>query len=560
MFDSELRNPKGFWEIVITNNNEMKRREFFAKTSLATLASLINFPASNLNMAYANIVSSKIHVKTKRFLFFDLWKLDYWDNCQLMQGRTEFVPEATYEDNSVPNQGAGKPNVYYDNTSKVWRMLYNLGWGPVGLMTAISNDGIKWKPDPHPEIKIPKNAGNRAANHHIFQLNNSAAGGFYQDPIALDGFPFKLFVQLDGEQVFRRALAEPGHLLHSSALKGGNYRTFHEGKVLVSQDGFHWQLHPDYYWSRSDWHPEPPYFAFYNEESKQHSMIVRPGWGDRRMAIQTTGDFKNWTNPELLLQMDPIDTAPLGFYAMPVIKYAQMYIGLLWIFHNSSSQPVNSFNQFYGTMDTQLAYSYDGKRFIRGLREPILPLNPYPIHGCTQLRPYSIIEQEKEIRIYSGASRAPHGLENALQRQACTTINAIVMHRLRKDGWMYIRSVGHWARIQTKPMGIWSSDILLNASAPFGLVRYQVTDEKSQPIENFTFEECIPLQANDALNWSMQWQKGKLTDLIGKIIRIEIEFYNAKIYSLTTAYHMLDAQDKWLIEDGKTIDPSRFDY
>jgi hypothetical protein len=289
-------------------------------------------------------------------------------------------------------------------------------------------------------------------------------------------------------------------------------------------------------------------------------MVVRPGWGDRRVAIQSTEDFLNWSNPELLLQMDPIDSAPLGFYTMPVIQYGHIYVGLLWIFHNSSSLPVNSFNQFYGTMDAQLSYSYDGIRFIRGLREPILPLNPYPHYGCTQLRPYSIIEQDKEIRIYSGASQAPHGLESTIRQRTGKNTNAIVMHRLRKDGWMYLGSKGHWARFQTKPLGIWSTDIKINASAPFGVVRYQVTDEKSKPIEGFTFDECIPLQDNDSVNWPMQWEKGKVSDLSGKVIRLEIEFYNAKIYSLTAAYHMLDAQDKWLIEDSKTIDPSRFDY
>jgi hypothetical protein len=134
------------------------------------------------------------------------------------------------------------------------------------------------------------------------------------------------------------------------------------------------------------------------------------------------------------------------------------------------------------------------------------------------------------------------------------------MHRLRRDGWMYLGSLGHWARLQTKPMGIWSSDILMNASAPFGMVRYQITDEKSQPIEGFTFEDCIPLRDNDSLDYPMQWKNRKVNDLLGKVIRIEIEFYNARIYSLTAAYHMLDAQDKWLMDEGKEIDPSRFDY
>ena len=54
-----------------------------------------------------------------------------------------------------------------------------------------------------------------------------------------------------------------------------------------------------------------------------------------------------------------------SFYTMPVFAYGTAYIGLLWLFHNSSSRPVGSFNQFFGTMDAQLAYSYDAVRFVR---------------------------------------------------------------------------------------------------------------------------------------------------------------------------------------------------
>jgi len=537
----------------------MKRRDFFSSAGLITLASLTDFPSVRSSVTKSGLSSSGGQVDTKRFLFFDLWKLDYWDNCELKQGSAAFVPEATYEDKIVPNMGAGKPSVYFDENQGVWRLLYNIGWSPVRLMAAISDDGIEWRPDPHPEIEISPEAGERIASHHIYTLKDAAAGGLYCDPVASDGFPYKIYTHLSGDSVYQRAFKDRQHPLHARAQQGGDPRTYHEGRILVSKDALHWTLHPEYDWARADWFPEPPYFGFYNRAASLHTMLVRPGWGDRRVGLQSTEDFRRWSEPELLLQMDALDQQPVGFYAMPVIPYSHMYVGLLWVFHNSSSRPVNSFNQFYGTMDAQLTYSYDGIRFFRGLRQSILPLNPYPLHGCTQLRPYSVIEREEEIRIYSGASRAPHGLEGSMRQQGMTT-NAIVMHRLRKDGWMYLSSKGHWARLQTKPMGIWSSEILLNAAAPYGEVRYQVTDEASRPIEGYTFDACVPLKFGDATEWNMVWKGVNVSDLIGKVIRIEIEFFNAHIYSLTAAYHMLDAQDQWLLKDGKAIDPSRFDH
>ena len=546
----------------------IRRRDFCSTLGLATVASLANAAKPGTVGAESATVASPPPTSrqfgtippTKKMLFFDLWKLDYWDNVELVQGTPEFVPEATYVDNTMPEKGAGKPSVFFDRDAGVWRMLYNIAWSPIRLMTAVSDDGIHWEPDPHAEIEIASETpGGKIADHHIFTLPDAAAGGLYVDPVAKDGFPFKMYAQQGGKSVYQRALADNGHPWHKIATEEGVKRYFHDELILVSHDGLNWETKHDYGWSRSDWHPEPPYFGFYNERLKRHCMIVRPGWGDRRVCMQTTSDFHEWSEPELLFQMDPLDTAPVGFYTMPVIPYGHLFVGLLWVFHNASSRPVNSFNQFFGPMDAELTYSYDGVRFTRGKREPFLPLNPYPEHGCTQLRPYSMIEHGHEIRTYSGASRASHGRERALNRQGHAA-QAITMHRLREDGFMYLRPRGDWARVQTKPLAVWSPEITLNASAPFGEVRYQITDEQSQPVEGFTFEDCVPFQGEDQFDWELRWKAADSSDLIGKVIRLELEFQTANIYSLTAAYHFLDAQDQWMLKEGKQIDTSRFDY
>ncbi len=546
----------------------MKRREFCSALGLATVASLTNAKVPRIRGAEADATAGRQPVNhspvtvppSKKLLFFDLWKLDYWDNAELVQGTPEFVPEATYVDDTIPGKGAGKPNVYFDKGAGIWRMLYNIAWSPVRLMTAISDDGIHWKPDPHPEIRIDGDAaGGKKADHHVFTLPDAAAGGLYVDPVADDGFPFKLYAQQGRKSVYERALADSRHVWHQIAKTEGDKRYFHQELMLVSRDGLNWQTKWDYCWSRPDWHPEPPYFGFYNPRYGRHSMIVRPGWGDRRVCMQNTMDFQNWSEPELLFQMDPLDQSPVGFYTMPVFSYGHVFVGLLWIFHNASSRPVGSFNQFYGTMDAQLVYSYDGVRFVRGPRETFMRLNPYPEHGCTQLRPYSLVQCDHEIRIYSGASRAPHGRERAVQNTG-KQAQSITLHRLREDGFMYLRSRGDWARLQTKPLAVWSSDITLNAAAPYGEVRYQITDEESQPVEGFTFEDCVPLRGEDRFDWELNWNDGRVSDLKGKVIRLEVEFQNAQIYSLTAAYHFLDAQDQWMLKEGKEIDTSRFDY
>ncbi len=534
----------------------MKRRKFIQTTAITAAASLLSFPFTKKIKAQS---SHKKNTDTKAFLFFDLWKLDHWNNVDLKQAEPEFVPESIYEDHTLPGEGPGKPNIFFDNNNKVWRMIYNLGWSPVGLMSAISEDGIHWQIDPHPEIKFPDGRGNRLANHHIFNLDHAAAGGMYIDDLAKDGFPYKIYVQRSGKPVFNKALHDSNHYMHEYARKGVSERVFHEGRVIVSEDGLNWHLHPNYYWARPGFQPEPPYFGFYNSKTGKHHMTLRPGWGDRRVAMQTTEDFINWSEPELLLQMDPLDKAAMGFYAMPVVKVRHMYVGLMWTFHNSSSRLVDSFNLYHGKLDNQLSYSYNGIHFNRGLRESFLKLNPFPQHGCTQLRAYSIIEKHDKIRIYSGAVRAPHGMERVMNVPGKAT-KAIVMHQIRKDSWMYLQSKGHWAKILTKPLAIFSGQIYLNAQAPFGEVRYQLTDEKSVAIDGFTYKQCIPLKSDDQMKWPLRWNKGHIEQIKGKVVRLEMEFHNANIYALYMDYHMLDAEDMWLIKENQDIHRRWFDY
>ena len=76
----------------------MKRRDFCVTAGVATLASLTSFPRSRL--ATADIADAATEgseraltgpLASKRMQFFDLWKLDAGDNCQLTLGCPDFV-------------------------------------------------------------------------------------------------------------------------------------------------------------------------------------------------------------------------------------------------------------------------------------------------------------------------------------------------------------------------------------------------------------------------------------------------------------------------------------
>lgn len=70
--------------------------------------------------------------------------------------------------------------------------------------------------------------------------------------------------------------------------------------------------------------------------------------------------------------------------------------GLLWVFHCETSEATQGFNRSVGPLDWQLACSYDGVRFNRGLRRPFIGLNHPGEHGCGGIEPSSMVDTDME--------------------------------------------------------------------------------------------------------------------------------------------------------------------
>lgn len=520
---------------------------------------------SVLVLTFSSLALQSEEFPSRKVLFFDLWKLDAWNNLKLEAGEPEWIEECEYRDPSFPNRGVYFPSVWKDKASGEWRLVHSVKWSPFTLMSATSPDGIHWEPLPAPDVS-PGEGQEKLAPNHLLTVPSGSGGGIYHDPQATDGYPFRIFGRQYGAPVYRRALADPNHRWHKVAKEEGEKPYIGQGITIVSKDGLHWELKTDGHWdwNDDDWFPEPPVFAFWNSQIGKHVMAARPGWGDRRQCLRFTSNFHGWSEPELQFQPDTLDTAgPIGMYGLPVapVGNGAGYIGLLWIFHNSSSDPVGSFNQFFGTMDCQLVYSYDGVRFFRGPRQPFLKRNPFPKLGCVQIRPCSIVETEDRVYLYSEGNKGAHGRESSQQKSTDESLSSLMLHTLRKDGWMALASEGDWASFQTKPFSLRSPGIRLNAAAPYGEVRYQLTNEKSEPIEGFTFDECLPLRNGDTLNFELRWKNRDLNSLVNQPLRLEMKFRQARIYALDMAHHFLDAHDMRLLQDGKPLpEKPRFDY
>ena len=494
----------------------------------------------------------------KTWLFWDWWHIEHQDNAQILQGRPEWHAEAVYEDPTFDYLGFW-PRVYRDDEAGLWRMLYVGSGFPLTLLGAESDDGIYWRPMDRPDIQ-PQ--GEKFAPNHLHTVEAANGGPVYIDPCPEDGRPFKLYCIQRGGPVAQRAMLDESSYFHELVKGEGSKPYLAEQLLVTSEDGLHWTIDPEARWGSMSWRPDPPVCCFYREKTGDHIMMIRPGWGDRRIAMQKSVDARNWSGPELILQPDLLDPPQTQIYGMPVFPYEGGYVGFLWMAHFSSSEPLQRFNQLWGRIDSQLVHSHDGLHFQRGYREPFIPLNEPGLPGSGVIYPVSLIKTDEEIRIYSSSTMDLHHQNTTRQfcRKGEMPPSSILLHTLRRDGFMYLASRGHRAGFITKPLVFMAPALHANVLCPHGEVLFQLTDMESRPLEGFGFEDCVPCRGADETAFPVRWRQKTLADVLNRVVRLEVRFRHARLFAFRGDFHFVDALDVALLDDGKPIDSTFMDY
>lgn len=542
-------------------------RRIFIKSTIGTVGTAAlartplsaNAPETNRQINRMEGLDFHIHREypgkrmAKTMLFWDYWKIQEMNNVELVQGKPKWNPEGTYVDPYSNRGGGGR--VFFHEPSGKWRKI---GQYAGHFFVAESEDGIHWKALPFPGI-IPE--GGKLAPHHVFSLpgEGPSMGWLYLDPVATDGYPYKMPVIEKKQRVYDRAKADKNHRWHELTKQFDGPRLHMDDHIMyVSKDGIKWEIKTEYDWSKGRIYPEEPHFMFYNHLSGKHSLVCRPGLGDRRVVLTTTEDFITWSEPRLILQPELIDGKILEFYAMPTFPYGSNFVGFVWASHFSNSEGPDFQVLHKGPQNPQLVLSSDGEYFVRPVREPFIDYNSPGELGCNSIRPEGMVVLDDEIRIYSNAGISAHG--TPLPDNVKAKSRGMILHTLRRDGFMYFQSKGFWGQLLTRPFTIFDGDFTMNAEAITGEVLVELRCDKNKPIEGYSFDEFIPLKFKDSLKHPLHWKNRKnLTELIGKTIRFKLKFYNARIYSFTGDYHFVDAHDTRRLNDGlPIIDTSRF--
>ena len=439
----------------------------------------------------------------KKQFFFDDSRLFGRDNVRRVYGSLERIAE--YNDGICSTDFCSGSVFRLDNGN--YRMLY-FGHGKqfMGkkLFSAISDDGIRFTPEP---LELDTH---RDYPHEVMSLPKGAEVAC----ICEDKWGKDRYILLMSE-------------FESAAL------TVHD-VIYTSPDLLHWTKKENASWGDGT---EPLASAFYNKHRACFTIMQRPFWGVRTVGYKTTEDWNQFSEFRHALGVDAEDEALSELYGMYAFAYDDTYIGIPHLYCDLHSE----YNAKYknGRILCQLAYSYDGEYWHRGLSTPFLTGGKeYPIVWLS-----GTVCREEDVLFYGTASTLEHG--PAFREPGHGTL---FVYRLRKDGFMALESEDKTkpSRVITREK-IWhGGELHLNIHAENITVGVYETDESelvkgnalgiAHPVPGYSKEDCIPF-SGDSTDHVPQYQNGKtLKDLVGKTLVFEINYEGGALYSLWGDY------------------------
>ncbi len=472
---------------------------------------------------------------TKLLFFDDTQLMEKW-NLQRRLGQASPVAEATFQVPEI-DLAFAYPTVFPNPESGGWRMLYQALNGrqarkrPSHFIPAAadSSDGIHWR---IPDLKASAPVEERVLPNQV-------------GPAPLDCFGEW------GPCYYDHRAQDPRHRIKGFVCKGHGPGTGKKDSwIVTSPDGLTW--HDS---SGALWHPygsDPAVCAFWNRYRNTYVLVIRPKNGDRRIALIETPDWKEFSRVELALSPDGLDPDLAELYGMPTFPYGNLFIGLLWIYRTSPRSAQHG-KFLGGRIDCQLAYSYDGWHFQRGLRDSFLGNDSPGKIGAGCILPCSLIATENEIRLYSCATTKEHAIFEDDSPQK----SAIQMHRLRRDGFVYLDAPSGPGWLKTRAMLVQGNRLSFNVQVPDGQLRVGVKDADGNPIPGYALEDCRPCSA-DSTDWIPRWKDdAPFGRLQGKAVQLELQISGGRLYAISGDFRMLTAKEGMrYMKFGTPPDPS----
>jgi len=451
--------------------------------------------------------SNTIQIKLN---FFD----DYWLDFRPNTTRRWFQPRikshytdddflSTYYCSAFYDEMAGKYRLFYEVAPDLQKCCNRY------LALAESDDGFHYTP-------AAVNDNNEMRMRRIVLDGDLSGSSVFLDPYDPD--PSRRYKCVSGFLRSGAAAAEDRPIL-----------------IAYSPDGLHWELQ-----SEPVLHPyvsDTNNGIFYNPLSKEYCLILRGANLDRRIAMRTSKDLENWSDPFIIVHPSPHyndSQIAMQFYGMGACFIDGVFLGCINWFNTSLTDM--DFSKMWGTMDSELLYSYDGRYFMQTSGKPIVDRPPPPAYGCSQLYLFGLMEnREKDEYIFYGiGSNILHG-PGSYDREMYAKNNGVhdvtVFASIRKDGFCGLEGIGAGACVVTKPLQLLKDDLTFNVNASTGTVRFGLMDVRGNFIHGFSYDDCVPF-SGDGVRVTPGWKNAGLGSMLGRQVRVAVELNGALLHSI----------------------------
>ena len=466
--------------------------------------------------------------------FFDDWMLERRDGLEREWGKPTFLKEifSDYYPRNWPGYG-GFPTMFYDERLGKY-VLYVVncpgretaqrtpGKGFVGVCAGefqfrvATDDPTNW---PNPRYTPVEGPAWEGFEDVVVDQDGRAVWGVCVKPLA--GTP----------------LAGRGYV--GSFLDITDFKSW----GAFSEDGLRFDIDRSNPWF--DPGSDMPGWPVWNPQSQLFHVMVRRVYGDRRIAMSTTADFKEFTRPVTVLHPDAIDRLGAQFYHMSIQTYEDMFIGLPLVYStNDHFEEVGYMGPFpyikmNGRVETELAYSYNGSHWIRGLREPFIGVRDHGLPGCGTVYCTDMLRtRDNRLLFVAPGDKGGHAehclLEDVEKWPYGPGYRTPLLYELRLDGFSSLRTWGRDGMLRTKTVKPTGSEITLNVrTMDHSAVRVQMLDAMTaQPIPGYTFEEAVPISGDELFAPARWKERQNIGELIGRLVRFEVKMRDAQIYAM----------------------------
>ncbi|MGV3660944.1 MAG: hypothetical protein ACO1TE_12215 [Prosthecobacter sp.] len=275
---------------------------------------------------------------------------------------------------------------------------------------------------------------------------------------------------------------------------------------------------------------------------RKYPTIIR-GYPRRTVWLARSKDFIAWSKPELVFAPDEQDDAWAAATTgqrtevnnMSVFPHAAGFLGFPTIFRvTATDRPASELSHGQsgtdGTLDVQLITSVDGRQWQRTeKREPIIArgaaggFDGGSIFGVCST---AVHVGDKTWVYYTGISTT-HGAPMPPKRIA------IGRAEWRRHGFVSLDAGPESARVETQPLRLSISQLVVNADAAGGELRVGLQEADGRPIAGFSLEECMPLNVDD-MRWTPKWGSSA-TPPTDRPLRVVVAMKNSRLFSLSCA-------------------------